>query len=191
MKLLIIDNYDSFTYNLVQMIEEIIDEKIDVIKNDAVDLNSILNYDAVILSPGPGIPQEAGKLLDVIKKYSDKIPMLGVCLGHQAMAEAYGGKLERLDKVYHGIGVNLELKQPHFLYDGIEQPIQIGRYHSWVVSKKKLPECFEVISTDENGIIMSMRHKEFSMIGVQYHPESILTPDGKKMLTNWINNIKK
>ncbi|MXV37975.1 aminodeoxychorismate/anthranilate synthase component II [Flavobacteriaceae bacterium Ap0902] len=191
MKILILDNYDSFTYNLVQLVEEITGDEVVVIKNDEIDLESIPNYDGVILSPGPGIPEEAGKLLEVIKQYSSSVPMLGVCLGHQAMVEAYGGKLKQLEKVQHGIGVNLKLQNAHSLYEDATQPIQVGRYHSWVVDEEHLPEGFEVTSTDENGIIMSFYHQKYPMVGVQYHPESILTPDGKVLLQNWINSIKQ
>ncbi|MGI9526324.1 MAG: anthranilate synthase component II [Weeksellaceae bacterium] len=189
MRILIIDNYDSFTYNLVQLVEEITGDEVEVIKNDQIDLNTIPTYDAVILSPGPGIPKEAGKLLEVIKQYASTVPMLGVCLGHQAMAEAFGGKLKQLEKVYHGIGANLRLLSQDPLYQDMNEPIQVGRYHSWVVDEEYIPEDFEITSTDENGIVMSFHHKKYPMIGVQYHPESILTPQGKQILMNWINTI--
>lgn len=189
MKILLLDNYDSFTYNLMQMVEDIIGEEIDVIKNDKLNLKDVSIYDAIILSPGPGIPSEAGKLLEVIKNYADKIPILGVCLGHQAMVEAFGGGLKQLEKVYHGIGVQLVLKDLDILFEGLTDPIQVGRYHSWVVDAESLPQDFVVTSTDEKGIVMSFKHKEYAIHGVQFHPESILTPQGKQMLTNWLSSI--
>lgn len=188
MKILILDNYDSFTYNLVQMVEDIIENEVSVIKNDKIDLNKIRGYDRIILSPGPGIPWEAGKLLEVILAHKDKIPMLGICLGHQAIAEAFGGKLRQLEKVRHGISSEIIEASDAKLFNQIEFPLQVGRYHSWVVDEADFPEELEITSKDKNGIIMSLKHKKYPITAVQFHPESILTPQGKHIIVNWLQS---
>lgn len=190
MKILIIDNYDSFTYNLVHMVEEIINQEVVVVKNDKIDAINIPDFDAIILSPGPGIPSEAGDLLRVIKEYSPQIPTLGICLGHQALAEIYNAKLMQLEHVHHGIGSNLKLESTDRIYQNLVEPIQVGRYHSWAINHEDLPDDLIVTARDENGIIMSIKHKKLPITSVQFHPESILTPQGKQMITNWINSIK-
>lgn len=186
MNILLLDNNDSFTYNLVQMIEEIIENQIDVIKSDSIEFESISVYDKIILSPGPGIPKEAGKLLEVISRFKNKIPILGVCLGHQAIAETFGGKLRQLDKVQHGVESQIFEVEDEVLFEGISLPMKVGRYHSWVVDEQDFPKDLEITSKDENGIIMSLKHRFYPISSVQFHPESILTPQGRKLLQNWL-----
>lgn len=186
MKILLLDNYDSFTYNLVQIIEEIVQKKIDVIKNDKINLNQVADYDKIILSPGPGIPAEANSLFELIRQYSPTKSILGVCLGHQAIAEVFGGKLFQLEKVVHGIGSKILSTNDDILYKNIKFPLTVGRYHSWAVKKENFPKDLEITSEDENGIIMSIKHRKYDVSGVQYHPESILTPQGKNILKNWL-----
>ena len=193
MKILLFDNYDSFTYNLVQYLEEIIDENdcIEVHKNDQISLEEVDNFDMIVLSPGPGIPSESGILLDLIKEYAGKKPIFGVCLGQQAIAEAFGGSLINLDKVHHGVATTLKLTENQsVLYKDLNHPIKVGRYHSWVVNNEDFPKALLITSVDENGIIMSLKHKEYVLEAVQFHPESILTPQGKQMLKNFIDSIK-
>ncbi len=188
-KILVIDNYDSFTYNLVHYIGNLTDDPLDVFRNDQIELDAVQEYDKILLSPGPGIPVEAGICLDLIKKYSPAKSILGVCLGHQAIAEAFGGKLINLDKVYHGVSTSIDIVTPEDpLYKGIPEKFQVGRYHSWVVSEEGLPDCFKINSLDEQGIIMGISHKEFNVKGVQYHPESVLTEHGLKIIENWLKN---
>jgi len=186
-KVLVIDNYDSFTYNLVHAIEEILGYEIDVWRNDMIDYNSIDRYDYIILSPGPGIPDEAGELKNIIKQYSDKIKMLGVCLGHQAIGEVYGAQLENLKRVYHGVQTPMDQSQKCALFEEVSSTFQGGRYHSWVIKKDTLPKEFIITSKDEKGEIMSFRHREHQLYGVQFHPESILTPEGNTILKNFLN----
>ncbi len=188
-KILVIDNYDSFTYNLVHYISNLTDDPMDVFRNDQIELDAIEKYDKILLSPGPGIPIEAGICLDLIKRYSSTKSILGVCLGHQAIAEAFGGKLINLDKVYHGVSSTLNIIAPEdTLYKDIPGTFEVGRYHSWVVSRENLPDCFKINSLDEQGIIMGISHKEYNVKGVQYHPESVLTEHGLKIVENWLNN---
>ena len=204
MQILIFDNYDSFTYNLVHLTEKILQQKVDVFRNDQVPLEKINEYDRIILSPGPGIPSEAGILLSLIKEYAPTKSILGVCLGHQAIGEAFGGTLINLDKVYHGVATQVkivrretsnEIKKTNGLtshvspdlFKGLPQEFNVGRYHSWIVSDENLPYELEVTARDENGYIMGLQHKEYDVQGVQFHPESILTPDGEKILRNWLN----
>ena len=168
------------------MVEEILGEKIDVVKNDTIDFESILNYDKIILSPGPGLPLESGRLMGFIKEFHDKIPMLGVCLGQQAIAEFFGAKLKQLDQVHHGVSSNLVEIRDNILFHNLKTPIQVGRYHSWVVDEENFPIDLKITSKDESGIIMSLKHKKLPLTAVQFHPESVLTPDGKKMLQNWL-----
>ena len=191
MKIVVIDNYDSFTYNLVHAIKKISGLPVDVFRNDEIKLEDLEKYDKIVLSPGPGIPEEAGLLLDIIKEYAPKKSMLGVCLGHQAIGEAFGGKLHNMSRVLHGIATPVELTETKsVLFEGLPKTLEVGRYHSWIVQKEELPECLEVTSYDDNGFIMSMKHKEFDVQGVQFHPESVLTPLGEKMIENWLNSDK-
>ncbi|MFK2820593.1 aminodeoxychorismate/anthranilate synthase component II [Flavobacteriaceae sp. LMIT009] len=185
-KVLVIDNYDSFTYNLVHYLEDL-DCEVTVVRNDKLDLEDVEPYEKIVLSPGPGIPDEAGLLKAIIEKYASKKSILGVCLGQQAIGEVFGGTLVNLDEVYHGVATNVTITVDNeIMFKGLDKTIEVGRYHSWVVNTN-LPDCLEATSFDENGQIMSLRHKEYDVKGVQYHPESVLTPDGKKMLKNWVN----
>ncbi len=188
MKILVFDNYDSFTYNLVHLVEKIIHEKVDVFRNDEITLEQVNDYDKIILSPGPGIPSEAGLLLPLIKKYAATKSILGVCLGHQAIGEAFGGTLTNLSKVYHGVAtpINILHTQSQILH-GLGNTIEVGRYHSWIIDNKNFPADLEITATDNNGYVMALQHKTFDVQGVQFHPESVLTPDGEKMLRNWLN----
>lgn len=187
-KILVIDNYDSFTYNLVHYLEDLNCE-VTVYRNDEFDIDEVKKFDKILLSPGPGIPDEAGLLKEVIKVYSTSKSILGVCLGQQAIGEVFGGTLVNLEKVYHGVATNVTiLVDDETLFEGLEKQIEVGRYHSWVINSEGFPENLEITSTDENGQIMSIRHKKFDVKGVQFHPESVLTPHGKKMLENWVNN---
>lgn len=184
-KVLVIDNYDSFTYNLVHYLEDIGCE-VTVKRNDKLTLDEVAQYDKILLSPGPGIPDEAGLLKDIIKTYAPKKSILGVCLGLQAIGEVFGGTIENLDTVYHGVATTVTLTDTDDpLFKNLDKTFEVGRYHSWVVSSK-LPECLEATSYDSNGEIMSLRHKTLDVKGVQYHPESVLTPNGKQILENWI-----
>lgn len=188
MKILVIDNYDSFVYNLVHYLEEL-DCEVTVRRNDRFHLEEVKNYDKILLSPGPGIPSEAGLLKAIIQKYAASKPILGVCLGQQAIGEVFGGKLENLSKVFHGVATKaIVISENEPLFKGLEKEIEIGRYHSWVVSKEGFPEVLEITSVDENGQIMSLRHKFYDVCGVQFHPESVLTPMGKQIIKNWINS---
>ena len=165
-------------------------EKVDVYRNDEIDLDKVKDYDKIILSPGPGIPSEAGLLLPLIKEYAATKSILGVCLGHQAIGEAFGGTLINLDKVYHGVATPIKIinKQSQLL-KGLPETIEVGRYHSWIVSDKNFPADLEITAVDDNGYIMGLQHKTFDVQGVQFHPESVLTPDGEKILRNWLNPI--
>ena len=183
MKIVIIDNYDSFTYNLSHLVKEL-GAEVTVVRNDQFELADLEQYSKIILSPGPGIPSGAGLLLDVIKTYAGKKPILGVCLGHQAIGEAFGGKLENLSDVFHGVATPCHIIADDPIFSGIERDITIGRYHSWVVSKENFPDCLEVTAVSDEGQIMALRHRELNIRGIQFHPESVLTPDGKKMLQN-------
>jgi anthranilate synthase component II len=186
-RILVIDNYDSFTYNLVHAVRKITGLKVDVFRNDEIKLEDIAGYDKIILSPGPGLPEEAGLLLDIIKMYAPTKSILGVCLGHQAIGEAFGGKLHNMNHVYHGLSTPVTTTPVKtILFNGLPETFEAGRYHSWIVEKENLPDCFEITSLDEDGRIMSMRHKEFDLEGVQFHPESVLTPMGEKMIENWL-----
>ncbi len=185
MKIVIIDNYDSFTYNLSHLVKEL-GAEVDVVRNDQFQLENLEPYSKIILSPGPGIPSEAGLLLDVIKTYAGRKPILGVCLGHQAIGESFGGKLENLSDVFHGVATPCHIIVDDPIFSGIERNITIGRYHSWVVSNEGLPDCLEVTAVSDEGQIMALRHRELNVRGIQFHPESVLTPDGRKMLQNWL-----
>jgi len=190
-KILVFDNYDSFTYNLVQMIEKITgtSEFIDVFRNDEISLKEIDQYDKIIISPGPGIPSEAGILLEIIKKYASKKEILGVCLGQQAIAEAFGGELINLNETYHGIATKIYIiKEDKKIFNGLPIEFEAGRYHSWVVSDENFPKELEVTALDNKGMIMALKHKTYDVHSVQFHPESILTPLGKKIIKNFILN---
>lgn len=186
MKVLIFDNYDSFTYNLVHMVEYILQQKIDVFRNDQLSMEEVKVYDKVILSPGPGIPSEAGKLLELLSTYKTSKSILGVCLGHQAIGEAFGGTLTNLTHVYHGIATPIDILQSNGIFEGLPKKINVGRYHSWVVNNEGLPPDLEVTARDESGMIMAMQHKNYDVTGVQFHPESVLTSDGEKLMRNWL-----
>lgn len=187
MKILILDNYDSFTYNLVHFVEDITGEKPVVFRNDEINIDEIKNYEMLILSPGPGIPDEAGILKEAIKTYAGKIPIFGVCLGLQAITEVFGGSLKNLDQVFHGIATTMQIVNPAALiYKNIPEKFEAGRYHSWIASKENFPSELEITSIDEFGDIMSLQHKKYQISAVQYHPESILTPLGKQILQNFI-----
>ncbi len=186
-KVLVIDNYDSFTYNLVHYLEDL-NCDVTVVRNDKLVLEDVEPFDKIVLSPGPGIPDEAGLLKSIIEKYAATKSIFGVCLGQQAIGEVFGGSLENLDEVYHGVATNVTISvDDEYIFKDLEKDIEVGRYHSWVVSPN-LPDSLEATSFDANGQVMSLRHKTYDVRGVQYHPESVLTPDGKKILENWVNN---
>ena len=187
MKILVFDNYDSFTYNLVHLVEKITQLKVDVYRNDRITLEKVGEYDKIILSPGPGIPEEAGLLLPLIKQYASTKSILGVCLGHQAIAEAFGGKLVNLATVFHGVATSIKIVNTKSkILSGLPNEIEVGRYHSWIVSDEDFPAELEVTARDDNGYIMGLQHKKFDVQGVQFHPESVLTPDGEMMMRNWL-----
>lgn len=206
MKILVFDNYDSFTYNLVHLVEKIMHQKVDVYRNDQIPMEQVQEYDKIILSPGPGIPEEAGMLLPLIKEYASTKSILGVCLGHQAIGEAFGGKLVNLSTVYHGVATKIEVggqksdvgskkseagsqksEVRSRLFEGLPDELEVGRYHSWIVSDENFPRDLEVTARDANDYIMALQHKKYDVQGVQFHPESVLTPDGEAILRNWLN----
>lgn len=187
MKTVIIDNYDSFTYNLAHLVKEL-GAEVSVVRNDQFRLSELKTFDKIILSPGPGIPTEAGLLMDVIDAYASVKPILGVCLGHQAIGEYFGGKLTNLSQVFHGIASTINITAPDYIYKELPAQVQVGRYHSWVVDNEGLPDCLEVTSVSEEGQIMSLRHKQYDVRGIQYHPESVLTPEGRKIIANWLKH---
>ena len=187
MKILLLDNYDSFTYNLLHIVKELGATDVEVIRNDQIGLDEVARFDKIILSPGPGIPSEAGMLLPIIKQYASTKPILGVCLGHQAIGEAFGGTLENLTDVYHGIQSSIRLLGDKPLFEGLGNQILVGRYHSWVVSRDNFPVCLEITAESEEGQIMALRHKEYNVHGIQFHPESVLTPQGKTIIRNFLN----
>jgi len=191
LKILVFDNYDSFTYNLVHLVEKITHEKVDVYRNDQIPMEKVKEYDKIILSPGPGIPEEAGLLLPLIKEYASSKPILGVCLGHQAIGQAFGGELINLSSVFHGVATKIEVRSRESgvsspLFDGLPNELEVGRYHSWVVSKENFPDTLEITAEDESGMIMGLQHKTFDVQGVQFHPESVLTPMGEEIMKNWL-----
>lgn len=189
MKILVFDNYDSFTYNLVHLVQKIVKDKLEVFRNDQIPLEKVKEYDKIILSPGPGIPKEAGLLLPLIKEYASSKSILGVCLGHQAIGEAFGGSLINLSTVYHGVSTPVKIvkhEAKHDLFDGLPDEFEVGRYHSWIVNEKDFPKELDVTARDDNGYIMALQHKTYDVQGVQFHPESVLTPDGEKILSNWL-----
>jgi anthranilate synthase component 2 len=191
LKVLVFDNYDSFTYNLVHLVEKIIHGRVDVFRNDKLPLEKVNVYDKIILSPGPGIPNEAGLLLPLIQEYASSKSILGVCLGHQAIGEAFGGTLVNLSTVYHGVAtpvlINSNGDKPMSpLFNDLPGELQAGRYHSWVVSDENFPGDLEVTARDNNNYIMGLQHKKYDVQGVQFHPESVLTPRGEDILKNWV-----
>ncbi|MBT8268652.1 MAG: aminodeoxychorismate/anthranilate synthase component II [Flavobacteriaceae bacterium] len=185
-KVLMIDNYDSFTYNLVHYLEDLGCD-VTVMRNDKLVLEDVKPFDKIVLSPGPGIPDEAGLLKSIISKYASTKSILGVCLGQQAIGEVFGGSLINLDQVFHGVATTVRIVKEDSLFKGLDEKIEVGRYHSWVVNPE-LPSDLEATSYDEDGQVMSLRHKTFDVKGVQFHPESVLTPGGKQILKNWINS---
>lgn len=188
MKILVFDNYDSFTYNLVHLVEKILHSKVDVFRNDDIPLEDVKAYDKIILSPGPGIPSEAGNLLPLIKEYASTKSILGVCLGHQAIGEAFGAKLINLQNVFHGVATPIQIVQPLApILQGLEETVEVGRYHSWIVDRNGLPEELEITAIDDHDYIMAMQHRQYDVQGVQFHPESILTPCGEKIMRNWLS----
>ncbi len=186
MKILVFDNYDSFTYNLVHAIKKLGYTDVEVHRNDRIALPDIARFDKILLSPGPGIPAEAGILLDVIKKYAPTKSIFGVCLGEQAIGEAFGAGLINLPDVHHGVTSNINVVADDLLFAGLPKQIEVGRYHSWAVSSEHFPDCLEITAADDAGMIMALRHREYDVRGVQFHPESVLTPLGEKMLENWL-----
>lgn len=191
MKILVIDNYDSFTYNLVQYIERIEGCEVFVARNDKISLEEVNEYDKIVISPGPGVPEEAGITKELIAKYGATKSILGVCLGHQSIAEVYGGSIRNLDTVYHGVASDMhKTVRDEYLFKGVPDVFDAGRYHSWIVVEETLPDCLEVTVRNEGGDIMALRHKEYDVRGVQFHPESVLTEYGGMMIKNWIEGDK-
>ncbi len=186
MKILVFDNYDSFTYNIVHALKKLGYNDVEVHRNDQIALAEIARFDKIILSPGPGVPSESGILLDLIRTYAASKSILGVCLGEQAIAEAFGGKLINLPEVHHGVTSEIQVLENDVLFNNLPGKMTVGRYHSWAVEKGSLPDCLKVTAVDESGMIMALAHKQFDVRGVQFHPESVLTPEGEEMLRNWL-----
>ncbi len=188
MKILVLDNYDSFVYNLVHYLEEITGGIVDIYRNDEIDIDKVKEYDYIILSPGPGLPKDAGIMPELIKRYAATKPILGVCLGHQAIGEAFGSSLTNLSKVYHGVATEMQVVgDKDGLFRDISPDFQAGRYHSWIIDKSTLSDELEITAVDDDGEIMAIKHKKYNLKGVQFHPESIMTPEGKKLLANFLN----
>lgn len=188
MKVLVFDNYDSFTYNIVHALREL-GVNPDVVRNDKILPEEAEKYDKIIISPGPGVPEEAGVLMQLLEKVAGKIPVLGVCLGHQAIGQHFGGRLLNLPEVYHGVSTPVEIIENDYLFNGLPEKIEVGRYHSWVVDNKDFPtDSLEVVARDDKGMIMALRHKEYDIRGVQFHPESVLTPQGITIIDNWLRH---
>lgn len=192
MNILVFDNYDSFTYNLVHLVEKIIHGKITVRRNDQITLEEVNDFDKIILSPGPGIPVEAGLLLPLIQAYAPTKSILGVCLGHQAIGQAFGGSLTNLSTVYHGVATPIQLQttnresRENDVFQGFENELVVGRYHSWVINEEDFPSVLEITARDQHNYIMALQHKTYDVQGVQFHPESVLTPDGERIMRNWL-----
>lgn len=186
MSIAMIDNYDSFTYNLVHLVKEL-GAEIEVFRNDQFELPELERFEKIMLSPGPGIPEEAGKLIDVIREYAGKKPILGICLGEQAIGEFFGGKLVNLSDVFHGVQTPAHIVSSDPIFNDMEKDIVVGRYHSWVVDAESIPPCLEVTCISDEGQVMALRHRNYDIRGIQFHPESVLTPEGKRMINNWIN----
>ena len=187
-RILVIDNYDSFTYNLVHLVEEITGDRPPVLRNDAAELEVIEKFDSLLLSPGPGIPGEAGKLKEIIGKFATSKKILGVCLGHQAIAEVFGAKLKNLETVFHGVQTGISAIEKHPMFEGIENPVEVGRYHSWVVERNSMNSKLKVLAEDDDNEVMALCHTEYPVWGVQFHPESIMTAAGEQLLGNWIES---
>lgn len=191
MKILLLDNYDSFTYNLYQCVKKLVNTKVDVLRNDKISLEEVKGYDKILLSPGPGLPSESGILLPLIKEYAAKKSILGVCLGLQAIGESFGGKLLNMGKVRHGVASEIHIQRrtvkPNDVFKNLPDTISGGRYHSWIVDKKGFPDVLEITAMDEKGDIMALQHKTLDVQGVQFHPESILTPEGNQIIKNWLH----
>ncbi|MFC2513086.1 MAG: anthranilate synthase component II [Prevotella denticola] len=185
-KCAVVDNYDSFTYNLVHMIKEL-GADVTVLRNDRFDLMDLMPFDRIVLSPGPGIPSEAGLLLDVIRRYAGIRPILGVCLGHQAIGEVFGARLLNLSDVFHGVSAKVTQVADTPLFAGLPQKFPVGRYHSWVVERESMPDCLEITAESDEGLIMALHHRTYDIHGIQFHPESVLTPDGKRIMENWLH----
>ena len=189
-RIVIIDNYDSFTYNLSHLLKEV-GADVTVFRNDQFRLEELQQFDKIVLSPGPGIPSEAGLLLDVIRAYAPTKPMLGVCLGHQAIGEVFGARLLNLDDVVHGVATPCRIIASDHIFDGLLNKITVGRYHSWVVSQEEFPSCLEITAVSDDGgsvpNIMALRHREYEVHGIQFHPESVLTPEGKIIIKNFLD----
>jgi anthranilate synthase component 2 len=188
-KILIFDNYDSFTYNLLHAVKSLGYNEVDVIRNDKIDLSAVAQYDKIILSPGPGLPKEAGLLMPLIRQYAETKSILGVCLGHQALGEVFGAKLENIPFVFHGVQTPVDIIAHDYLFDGIPDEILVGRYHSWIVSKENFPAGLEITAVDKAGDVMALKHKQFDLHGVQFHPESILTPEGIRIIQNFLQHV--
>lgn len=185
MKVVIIDNYDSFTYNLSHLVKRL-GANVTVYRNDQFSISQLKVFDKIILSPGPGIPSEAGLLLDVIKSYAGQKPILGVCLGHQAIGEVFGATLTNLSDVYHGVATEGTQFGTDPIFNGLPRRIVMGRYHSWGVSRDGFPDCLEITAESDDGQIMALRHRNYNIHGIQFHPESVLTPDGETIIKNWL-----
>ncbi len=184
--ILLLDNYDSFTYNLVEVIrQEVSSAKVTVVRNDKINMEEVGQFDKILLSPGPGIPENAGMMLDLIKQYAPEKPIFGVCLGHQAIGEVFGSQLINMNTVMHGIQTDIQL-QKHYLFNDMPADIKVGRYHSWMVDEQTLGADLEITAKDKTGQIMAIAHKKYDVCGVQFHPESVMTPEGAKMMKNWI-----
>jgi len=188
MKILVFDNYDSFTYNLVHQIKALGYHDVDVRRNDRITLDEVEAYDKIFLSPGPGIPSESGLLLPLIKRFAPSKSILGVCLGHQAIAEAFGAKLTNLENVYHGVDSSIEITGDDYIFNELPPELKVGRYHSWIVSNEQLPDEIQITAVDEDGEIMALKHRTYDIHGVQFHPESVLTPQGIKIISNFLLN---
>jgi anthranilate synthase component II len=188
MRILVFDNYDSFTYNLVHMIKKLGYNNVEVHRNDKIALADIAHFDKILLSPGPGVPSESGILLELIKTYSPTRSIMGVCLGLQAIGEAFGGKLINLPTVFHGVALQASIIENDLLFKDVPTSIQVGRYHSWAVANDGFPDCLRITAVDDEGTIMALAHKEYDVRAVQFHPESVLTPEGEKIMKNWLEN---
>ena len=185
-KILIFDNYDSFTYNLLHAVKSLGYSDVDVIRNDRIDLASVEQYDKIILSPGPGLPEEAGMLIPLIRQYAATKSILGVCLGHQAIGEVFGAKLENIPFVFHGVQTPARIIAADYLFTGLPEEILVGRYHSWIVSRENFPSELEITAVDNAGDIMALKHRRLDVHGVQFHPESILTPEGITIIEQFL-----
>ena len=193
MKILVFDNYDSFTYNLVHILRELgYSSRMEVYRNDKIELDDVEQYDKILLSPGPGIPSEAGNMLDLIERYGPTKSILGVCLGHQGIAEVYGASLYNMKEVLHGIATDIQiLDQEEVVFRGIPKEIRVGRYHSWAVIPDTVNGDLKITARDQEQEIMAIRHNQYDVVGLQFHPESVLTADGKQMIRNWVENKRK